>query len=54
MVTVEATEPYKDLDKKLLFYKGERHEVTEDRAKALIAKGVVKLVKQPKEKTETV
>lgn len=44
MVKVQVTKPYKDMKKMVLFEKGETHEVTEERAKELVAAGVVKIV----------
>lgn len=53
MVKVQVTKPYKDMKKMLLFEKGETHEVTEERAKELVAAGVVKVItKEKKEETK--
>lgn len=50
-VMVQVLEPYKDLQKMLLFHAGEQHEVTEQRAEELIQKGLVKKLdtEKPKE-----
>ena len=42
MVTVTVIKPYKDKEKSLLFYPGEVHEVTKDRADSLVKAGVKK------------
>lgn len=44
MVTVTVIKSYKDIEKSLLFYPGEVHEVTKDRADSLAKAGVVKVV----------
>ena len=44
MVTVTVIKPYKDIEKSLLFYPGEAHKVTKDRADSLVKAGVVKVV----------
>ena len=49
MVTVEVTKDYKDIEKKLLFHKGEKHEVKEKRADVLVKAGVVKVITKVKE-----
>lgn len=45
MIKVKVLEPYKDMQKMLLFSKGEEHEVSEKRAKELADKGLVEIVK---------
>lgn len=44
MVTVTVIKPYKDIEKSLLFYPGETHKVTKDRADSLVKAGVVNVV----------
>lgn len=49
MVTVEVTKDYRDLEKSVLFHKGETHDVTEERADVLVKAGVAKI---PTKKSE--
>lgn len=49
LVTVEVVRPYKDLEKSLLFYEKERHQVTEQRAAVLEEKGLAKRITETKE-----
>lgn len=42
-VTVEVTKEYRDIEKSLVFHVGETHDVTEERAEALVKSGVVKI-----------
>ena len=51
MVTVTVIKPYKDIEKSLLFYPGEAHKVTKDRADSLVKAGVVKLMDEDKVET---
>ena len=40
----EVIRPYKDMEKRLLFYSGEQHQVTANRAKMLVSAGVAKVL----------
>lgn len=51
MVTVETIQDYRDLEKSMIFHKGERHDVTKQRADNLVDAGVVKIVKPKDNKT---
>lgn len=43
-IEVEVVKPYRDLEKSMLFYVGEKHKVTEARASELEQKGLVKRI----------
>ena len=43
-IEVEGVKPYRDLEKSMLFYVGEKHKVTETRASELEQKGLVKRI----------
>lgn len=45
-VKVKVLHPYKDLQKKLLFYPGEVHEVEKVRAEELAEKNLVEIVQE--------
>lgn len=42
LITVEVVKPYRDLEKMMLFYPGEKHEITSRRADELVKRGFVK------------
>ncbi len=50
LTTVEVVKPYRDLEKMMLFYTGERHEVTQKRADELVKRGFVKKIVNMKSK----
>lgn len=54
MVKVKVLQDYRDMEKTLLFHKGEVHEVDKTRAEQLVKTGVVQIVKdvQPDTKKE--
>lgn len=52
LVKVKVTKPYKDMQKMLLFGKGEVHEVGEKRANELVSKGLVEIVKTKQAQAE--
>lgn len=52
MVKVKVLQPYKDKQKKLLFHKGEVHEVDKTRADELVKKGVVEIIREPAKMTK--
>jgi hypothetical protein len=48
-IEVEVVKPYRDLEKSMLFYVGEKHKVTEARASELEQKGLVKRIIEKRE-----
>ena len=50
LTPVEVVKPYRDLEKMMLFYPGETHEVTQKRADALVKRGFVKKIVNTKSK----
>ena len=50
---VKVIEDYRDIQKSMIFYKGEKHEVTKARADELVAAGKVVIESDPENKTKS-
>lgn len=50
LITIEVVKPYRDLEKMMLFYPGEKHEVTSRRADELVKCGFVRKIVNVKSK----
>ena len=52
-VMVKVIEDYRDIQKSMIFHKGEKHEVTKARADELVAAGKVVIESDPENKTKS-
>jgi|GEM_PF-6100747 len=50
MKAVETIKDYRDIQKSVIFHKGETHPVSDERAKELIKAGVAKIIEPLKDK----